>query len=86
MSIPAAGPTHGDFLTPAQSWPLRRCSLHVQAVAGAVGKTCEAAGKVSAGSTHCVVRRDCWDQSVSFVHLADPTVVMGVHNCCRGGG
>ena len=51
-----------------------------------VGKTRGASKKVSAGPTLRAVRRDCQEQSVSFAHLAHPTVAMGVHNCCGGRG
>ena len=55
--VPCTGPTHGAFLRPAQSWLLRRCSLHALAVAEADLRTPGAAEKVDAGPTLSAVRR-----------------------------
>ena len=57
--VPCTGTTHGDFLRPALSWILRRCSLHAPAVAEAVIRTRGASEKVAAGPTLREVRRDC---------------------------
>ena len=84
--VPCTGPTHEAFLRPTKSWLLRTCILHVSAVAEAVLRTCGAAENVASGPTISAVRRDYWDKSVFFFHLADPTVAMGIHDCCGGGG
>ena len=57
--VPCNGPTHGVFLTPDQSWNLRRCSLHTPAVSEAVLSTRDAAEKVAAGPNLSAVRRSC---------------------------
>ena len=57
--VPCTGPTHGAFLRPAQSWLLRRCSLHAPAVAEAVLRTSGADEKVAEGPTISAVRRYC---------------------------
>ena len=82
----AVGTTHGAFLTPAQIWLLRSCILHVPDMSVAVGKTHGAAEEVDAGPTLSAVRRYCYYKSVSFVYSDDPTVTMGIHSCCGGGG
>ena len=84
--VPCTGPTHGAFLRPAKIWLLRRCSFHAPAVAEAVLRIRGAAEKVAAGPNISAVRRDCYDQSVSFFHSADPTLSMRLHDCCGGGG
>ena len=56
--VPCTGLTHGAFLRLAQSWLLRRCSLHAPAMAEAVLRTRGAAEKVAAGPTLSTVRRD----------------------------
>ena len=50
------------------------------------GGTSGASEKVATRWTPGAVRRDLWDQSDSFVHSADMTVVIGVHTCCGGRG
>ena len=57
--LPCNEMTRGDFLRPAQSWLLRRCSLYSLAVADAVISTHGASEKVAAGPTISAVRRDC---------------------------
>ena len=57
--VPCTGPTHGGFLRPAQSWLLRRCSLHDPAMADSALGTCGAAERVSARPTLSAVSRDC---------------------------
>ena len=84
--VTCTGPTHGAFLRPAQRWLLRRCILHAPDVEEDFIRTRGAAEKVAAGPTLSSVRRDCYEQSVSFVHLADPTVLMGLHDCYGGRG
>ena len=84
--VPCTGTTHGAFLRPTQIWLLRRYSLHTLAMEEDVLRTRGAAEKVAAGPTLSVVRRDYQEKSVSFVHSEDPTVAMGLHEFCRGGG
>ena len=36
---------------------------------------------MAARPTYGASMKDCWERSPSFVHYADPTVVMGVHKC-----
>ena len=44
------------------------------------GVNCGALETVSASPTLSGVRRDYWEQSVSFVYSSDKTVTMGVHD------
>ena len=57
--VPCTGPTHGAFLRPAQSWLLRRCSLHAPAVAEAVLSNRGADEKLAAGPYLRAVSREC---------------------------
>ena len=41
---------------------------------------------MDASPNHGSVRRNYWDQSVSFFHSADQIVAMGVHDCGATGG
>ena len=84
--VPCTGLTHVAFLRPAQIWIMRRCSLHALDVAEAVIRTCGAAKKVTEDPTLGAVSKDCYNQSVSFVYSTNPTVAMGIQDCCRGSG
>ena len=48
--------------------------------------TCDADETVDTRPTRGALRRYYWDQSVSFVHSADQTAAIGVHNCGVAGG
>ena len=50
------------------------------------GKTSVALETMAARPNCGVVRRNYWEQSVSFVNSTDQTVAMGVHACGAGGG
>ena len=84
--VSCTGPTRGAFLRPSQIWLLGRCSLHAPDVAEAVLWTRGAAEKVAEGPTLSALRRDYWEQSVFFIHSDNPTVSMGLHKSCGGGG
>ena len=50
------------------------------------GGTRGAAETLATRMTRGAVRRDYWDQSISFIHYSDQTVVMGVYDCGAAGG
>ena len=86
LRSPSVGPTHGDFLRPAWSWILRSYNICDLAMSEAVGGN---SWRIWEGGQ----KEDSWhseegllEWSVSFVQSANPTLVMGVHAYCRGGG